>query len=79
MPSRPVQGEMQHSVFLFRSAAGTHRLLLVISAQTHKKIYPHVASLDITHPPAFFFIHPHPSYPISCPGLGFEGSPSEAV
>lgn len=42
--------------FPFRPAAGTHRLLLVILAQTHKKIYPHVASLDITHPPAFFHL-----------------------
>lgn len=73
MPSRPVQGEMQHSVFLFRPAAGTHRLLLVISAQTHKKIYPHVASLDITHPPAFFFIHPHPSFLYQLPRAGLWG------
>lgn len=78
MPSRPVQGEMQHSVFLFRPAAGTHRLLLVISAQTHKKIYPHVASLDIIHQHFFLSILIH-HFSISCPGLGFEGSPSEAL
>lgn len=59
--------------FPFRPAAGTHRLLLVISAQTHKKIYPHVASLDINHPPAFFFIHPHPSFLYQLPRAGLRG------
>ena len=59
--------------FPFLPTAGTHRLLLVISAQTDKNIYPRVASLDITHPPAFFFIQPHPSFLYQLPWAGLRG------